>query len=77
MKWTCIVTRFNYWILGKNMDLSGSPLDCARRIPLVVACFWVLSVWWETSTSVNVLFQTVQPRGSRWFYNLMTVIFIE
>ena len=39
MKWTYIVTRSHYWILGKNMDLSGSPLGRARRIPPVVACF--------------------------------------
>ena len=29
----------HYWILGKNVDLLGSPLGCARRIPPVVACF--------------------------------------
>ena len=39
MKWTSIVTRSHYWILGKNVDLSGSPLGCARRILPVVACF--------------------------------------
>ena len=39
MKWTYIVTRSHYWIIGKNVDLSGSPLGCARRIPLAVACF--------------------------------------
>ena len=40
MKWTSIVTHSHYWILEKNVDLLGSPLGCARRIPLVVACFW-------------------------------------
>ena len=40
MKWTCIVTRSHYWILGENVDLLGSPLGCARWIPLVVAYFW-------------------------------------
>ena len=39
MKWTSIVTRSHYWIHGKNMDLSGPPLGCARQIPPVVACF--------------------------------------
>ena len=39
MKWTCIVTRSHYWILGENVDLSGSPSGCARRTPLAVACF--------------------------------------
>ena len=39
MRWTCVVTRFHYWILGKNVDLSGSPSGCARRTPLAVACF--------------------------------------
>ena len=33
MKWTCIVTRSHYWILRKNVDLLGSPLGCAQRIP--------------------------------------------
>ena len=37
MKWISIVTRSHYWILGKNVDLSGSPLGCARWIPPVVA----------------------------------------
>ena len=61
MKWICIVTHSHYWILGKNMDILGSPLGCARRIPLVVATFGVLSVWWKTSTSVSVLFRVVLP----------------
>ena len=39
MKWTSIVTPFHYWILGENVDISGSPLGCARRIPPAVACF--------------------------------------
>ena len=39
MRWTCVVTRFHYWILGKNVDLSGSPLGYARWTPPVVACF--------------------------------------
>ena len=59
MKWTSIVTRSHYWILGKNVDLSGSPLGCVRRISPVVACFGVLSVWWKTSASVSVLFRAV------------------
>ena len=41
------------------MDLLGSPLGCAQRIPLDVAAFRVLSVWWKTSTSVSVLFRAV------------------
>ena len=39
MKWTCIVTRSHYWILGKNVDLLGSPLGCDRRTPPAIACF--------------------------------------
>ena len=39
MKWTSFVTRSYYWILGKNVDLSGSLLGCARRISPAVACF--------------------------------------
>ena len=39
MKWTSIVTCSHYWILGKNVDLLGSLLGCARRIPSAVACF--------------------------------------
>jgi len=39
MKWTSIVTHSHYWILGENVDLLGSPLGCARRIPSAVACF--------------------------------------
>ena len=39
IKWISIVTRSHYWILGKNVDLSGSPLGCARRIPSAVAYF--------------------------------------
>ena len=39
MKWTSIVTPFHYWILGENVDISGSPLGCARWIPPAVACF--------------------------------------
>ena len=62
MKWTSIVTRFHYWILGINVDLSGSPSGCARRIPLVVVAFGVLSVWWKTSASVSVLFRAVLPQ---------------
>ena len=62
MKWTSIVTRSHYWILGKNMDLSGSPLGCARQTLLAVVTFGVLSVWWKTSTSVSVLFQVVLPQ---------------
>ena len=40
MKWTSIVTYSHYWILEENVDLLGSPLGCARRIPAAVACFW-------------------------------------
>ena len=61
MRWTCVVTRSHYWILGKNVDLSGSPSGCARRTPLAVVAFGVLSVWWKTSTSVSTLFRTVLP----------------
>ena len=63
MRWTCVVTRFHYWILGKNVDLSGSPSGCARRIPLGVVAFGVLSVWWKTSASVSMLFRVVLPHG--------------
>ena len=61
MRWTCVVTRSHYWILGKNVDLSGSPSGCARRTPLAVVTFKVLSVWWKTSASVSMLFQAVLP----------------
>ena len=61
MRWTCIVTRSHYLILGKNVDLLGSPSGCARRTPPVVVAFRVLSVWWKTSTSVSVLFRMVLP----------------
>ena len=44
MKLTSIVTRSHYWILRKNVDLSGSPLGCARQTPLAVVTFGVLSV---------------------------------
>ena len=37
--WTSIVTHSHYWILGKNVDLLGSPLGCAQQLPPVVACF--------------------------------------
>ena len=63
MRWTCVVTRFHYWILGKNVDLSGSPSGCARRTPLVVVAFGVLSVWWKTSASVSMLFRAVLPQN--------------
>ena len=62
MKWTSIVTRSHYWILGKNVDLSGSPSGCARPTPLAVVAFGVLSVWWKTSTSVSVLFRVILPQ---------------
>ena len=62
MRWTCVVTRFYYWILGINVDLSGSPSGCARRIPLVVVAFGVLSVWRKTSASVSTLFRVVLPQ---------------
>ena len=62
MKWTCVVTRSHYWILGKNVDLSGSPSGCARRTPLAVVAFGVLSVWWKTSASVSTLFRAVLPQ---------------
>ena len=64
MKWTYVVTRFHYWILGKNVDLSGSPSGCARRTPLAIVAFGVLSVWWKTSVSVNTLFRAVLPHAS-------------
>ena len=57
-------THSHYWILGKNVDLSGSPSGCARRIPLVVVAFGVLSVWWKTSASVSTLFRVVLPQQS-------------
>ena len=60
-KWTCVVTHSHYWILGKNVDLSGSPSGCARRTPLTVVAFGVLSVWWKTSASVSTLFRVVLP----------------
>ena len=62
MEWTSIVTHFHYWILGKNVDLSGSPSGCARQTPLVVVAFGVLSVWWKTSASVSTLFWVVLPQ---------------
>ena len=62
MRWTCVVTRFHYWIRGKNVDLSGSPSGCAQRIPLVVVAFGVLSVWWKTSAFVSTLFRVVLPQ---------------
>ena len=61
MRWTCVVTRSHYWILGKNVDLSSSPSGCARRTLLDVVAFRVLSVWWKTSASVSVLFWAVLP----------------
>ena len=61
MRWTCVVTHFHYWMLGKNVDLSGSPSGCARRTPLAVVAFGVLSVWWKTSAFVSTLFWVVLP----------------
>ena len=58
----CVVTRSHYWILGKNVDLSGSPSGCARRTPLAVVAFGVLSVWWKTGASVSTLFRAVLPQ---------------
>ena len=62
MRWTCVVTRSHYLILGKNVDLLGSPSGCARWTPLAVVAFGVLSVWWKTSAFVSVLFQAVLPQ---------------
>ena len=45
----------------ENVDLSGSPLGCARQIPLAVAAFRVLSVWWKTSAFISGLFRVVLP----------------
>ena len=62
MKWTSIVTRFHYWILGKMWIfrvLVGGVLDGYRRCSLL---FGVLSVWWKASTSVSILFWAVLPR---------------
>ena len=65
MKWTCVVTRSHYWILRKNVDLLGSPSGCARRTPLAVVAFGVLSVWWNTSASVSTLFRAVLPHNAQ------------
>ena len=62
MRWTYIVTHSHYWILGKNVDLSGSPSGCARRTSLVVVASGVLSVWWKMNTSVSTLFRVVLPQ---------------
>ena len=40
MKWTKFVTRSHYWILGENVDYSGSPLGCAQWNPPDVARSW-------------------------------------
>ena len=71
MKWTKYCKLF--LIIGpwrKNIDYSSTFLGCARQNPPNVTCFRVLSVWWKTSASEDVLFRTVLPqKHATYVYN--------
>ena len=66
-----IVTRSYYWILGENVDFSGSPWGVPDETCPLWRGFGVLSVWWKLSASVSALFQAVLPHHlphSSWTY---------
>ena len=62
MKWTCIVTRSHYWILGKMWIFRVLPWGVPDGHRSLLLAFGVLSVWWKTSAFVSTLFRAVLPQ---------------